>query len=112
MQPWLEAFLLTQCIEVPLYCALLRSVPIPKRIALGFSATAVTHPVVWFVIHSISKDFGLPHAGYMFVAECYAVGVEGLLLWAFGQRKPWAVALLVNMVSFGAGLTLQCAGLL
>jgi hypothetical protein len=107
MQPWLDAFLLTQLIEIPIYLWLLRPAQIWKRGLLGFAATAVTHPVVWFALHRLASDLGLSYLVYVAAAECYAVAVEGLLLWTFKQKNAWRVALIANMASFGIGLLLD-----
>jgi len=95
---------LTQLVEVPLYCWLLSSGTIRRRAGVGFLATAITHPIIWFVLHALAREWSLSHNLYLVMAESYAVGVEGLLLWALSYEKPWRLALLINMASFALGL--------
>lgn len=93
---WLAAFAFTQAIEVPVY----RRGGCSWRGA--FAASALTHPVVWFVIFP-----GLP-VGYVekvAVAEVFAVLVEAL--WLRGAlKRPRALAwsLAANGLSFGLGM--------
>lgn len=111
---WLWAFLFTQAVEVPIYVALMRRAPGPRatppqhieeQIALGFWASAITHPIVWFVIPQI------PSASYWTMvvrAEGFAVVVEGLYLYsirAFGLRRAMLFSLIANMASVGLGFT-------
>jgi hypothetical protein len=44
LQAWLTAFVFTELVEVPIYR---RSLECPLLVAFG--ASAVTHPIVWFV---------------------------------------------------------------
>jgi len=104
MHPWLEAFILTQLVEVPLYCWLLSSGALWRRALVGFIATTITHPIIWFVLHAMATSWNLSHEIYLLMAESYAVGVEGLFLWALSYAKPWRLALLINMASFALGL--------
>lgn len=93
---WLTAFAFTQAVELPVY----------RRGGCSwggaFAASALTHPVVWFVI------FPLLHAGYVekiVVAETFAVLAEALWL-RFALRVPHALgwSLAANALSFGLGL--------
>src|SRR5262249_35014609 len=54
---WIYAFLFTQAVEVPIYVFALRGGPetppqraLAKRVLIAFGASALTHPIVWFVI--------------------------------------------------------------
>jgi hypothetical protein len=112
---WLSAFLFTQAVEIPIYVALIRregrrgSPPVERGlagpVALAFGASAVTHPIVWFVIPQIAYD---SYWDMVARAELFAVGVEGLYLYAFqlaGLRRAFGWSLLANASSFGLGLS-------
>lgn len=94
---WLFAFAFTQIVEVPIYrrlfrCSLLRA----------FGASALTHPVVWFVI--------FPHWDATYVvksigAELFAWSVESAYFaWTVGLRRAVAGAFVANAASVGLGL--------
>ena len=71
---------------------------------VGFGASAITHPVVWFVIP------GLPASGFaerVARAEVFAVVVEGLYLFAwraYDLRRALLISLGINAVSASLGL--------
>jgi len=101
---WLAAFAFTQAVEVPVY----------RRAGCSwhgaFAASAITHPVVWFVIVPL-----LP-ASYLvrvLVAEAFAVLVEALWLhvvlkrpralwWSLGANALSVALGLVSRALFGA----------
>jgi hypothetical protein len=95
MVRWLSAFVFTQVVEVPIWTRAFGG-----RRWLAFAASALTHPVVWFVLPRL----GLPYWAYVGVAEAYAVAVEALWAWRFGVRRAWAWSLLANGASFGLGM--------
>jgi hypothetical protein len=97
---WLAAFAFTQAVEVPLYTWALRR----RRVAAlwAFGASALTHPVVWFVMPQLSWPGG--YWGYVAAAETFAVGVEALYLRSLGVRWPLLWALLANGASASLGL--------
>ena len=68
---WVRAFVFTRIIEVPIY---MQGVPGPrwKAALIGFGASALTHPVVWFGF----PRWGHPCWRMVFVAEVFAVVVE------------------------------------
>jgi hypothetical protein len=94
---WLRAFLFTQMVEVPIYSVGLRIGILP---ALG--ASAITHPILWFVLF---PRFHLPYVWLVVIAESFAVGVEaayfGLL---FRRRRALLWSLVANAASFSTGL--------
>lgn len=110
---WLDAFLLTQVVEVPIYLyALRRAVPKkPRRLAVAFGASAVTHPVVWLVIPELVYAGWSPlpatYATLVLVAEGFAVLVETAWLRAFDLRRALLWAFGANMASFGTGQLLR-----
>lgn len=97
LEAWLAAFVFTQLVEVPIYAVGLRT-SIPA--ALG--ASAITHPIVWFVLFPFLP---LPHGWLTVVAEAFAVLVEAAYFAVlFHRRRAWAWALLANAASLGTGL--------
>ena len=60
-------------------CALARHGPHRarwKRAVIGFGASAVTHPVVWFVFPRLARRWGQGYALMVVEAETFAVVVE------------------------------------
>ena len=95
---WLSAFLFTQCVEMPIYARFARS-----GWAAAFGASALTHPIVWFVIPSlVPGDYWVMVA----VAETFAVLAEAVYLrFGFQVRRAFAWSLLANIASAGLGFT-------
>ena len=122
MSAWLSAFALTQLVEVPIYLrALLQPSPgaeseseaedqtKPQRslaaaLALAFAASAITHPVVWFVMPKLVPGSWLR---MVLVAESFAILTEAAWLRAFGLRRALAWAGLANAASVLVGLGLR-----
>jgi hypothetical protein len=109
MLVWLLAFAFTQVVECPIYVAVLgRDGPkrsLPARLALAFTASAITHPVVWFVIPHLWRvtGQGTGYAGLVATSEAFAVLVEAELLRGFGLRRSLVWSLVANGASFGLG---------
>ncbi|GAB5541451.1 MAG: hypothetical protein RLO52_18715 [Sandaracinaceae bacterium] len=110
---WIRAFLLTQMIEIPIHAqAPGLALPWRRRLAVAFAASAMTHPMVWFVIPGLvfelrpTGDYATNWWIHVAISEVFAVVAEGLWLSAFGVRLPKALAwsLFANLVSFSAGL--------
>lgn len=105
--PWLSAFALTQAVEVPIYVRALRQGPQPSierlslALALGFAASAITHPIVWFVWPVLLPGDWLTMA---IVAELFAITTEAAWLRAFGLPRALAWAGLANAASVLIGL--------
>ena len=101
MGAWLAAFAFTQAVEVPIYTWALRH---RRRSAAlwAFAASALTHPVVWFVMPRWRWPGG--YWGYVGAAEAFAVGAEALFLWRLGVGRPLLWALVANGASAGLGL--------
>ncbi len=99
LEDWLGAFALTQLVEVPLYRGL-GKVPV----ALAFSLSAITHPVVWLVF--FSPRWVAPHEARLLCAEVFAVLVEAALLARpLGGRRALLLAALANAASVAVGTT-------
>ena len=120
MIAWLVAFVFTQCIEIPIYVRALRGRPV-----VAFGASAITHPIVWFVIPRMWVRSYLsliawsplfivraPIARYacmVLLAESFAIAVEALYLRAFDVRRAFAWSLLANGASVTLGLLSRAA---
>jgi hypothetical protein len=102
---WLWAFVFTQLVETGLYVqAIDPARPLRERIAIGLGASAITHPIVWFVIPEACSAFGIAWWPTVAIAETFAVLVETVWLAAFGVRRAFLWSLAANMASFGLGL--------
>jgi hypothetical protein len=101
--PWLKAFVFTQLIEVPIYRRAMN-----VSYAQAFLASAITHPVVWFVMPRLLGDTGTNYIIMVVVAELFAWSVEG----AYFQhvlRSPrgYLWSLVANGASLGLGLLVR-----
>jgi hypothetical protein len=121
---WAAVFLFTQAVEVPLYVIVLRRGIVPKpsiarAAVIGFGATAITHPVVTFLIPGLvaaifawmaGRGMSLVSSGaFRWIAlavgcESFAVGVEALYLKAFRLPRALLWSLAVNFASASLGL--------
>jgi len=111
LRAWLWAFLFTQAVEVPIWASALRDHrrvapdkgPWPAwiNVAAGFGASAITHPVVWFVIPRYAPG---GYVAMVVQAEAFAVVVEAIYMSALGLRSALAWSLLANGASAGLGL--------
>ncbi|MCA9569647.1 MAG: hypothetical protein KC656_17495 [Myxococcales bacterium] len=104
---WLQAFVLTQVLEMPVYLWGFRgtALDVPMRLAVAFGASALTHPFVWYVFYPTLLG-PLGYWGFFFVTEGTVVVVETLYLRAFGVPQPFRWALSANAFSAGVGLLL------
>lgn len=106
---WIVAFAFTQLVEVPVYLGAMRQqrieTPLGSRVFAAFGASALTHPIVWFVFPLL-----LSRQGYwtmVAAAEVFAVAAEAVYLRLFGLRWALALSLLANALSAGLGLALR-----
>ncbi|MFO0760935.1 MAG: hypothetical protein U0359_30945 [Byssovorax sp.] len=108
-QHWALAFTFTQAVEIPIYRRMLR-VSIPK----AFGASALTHPVVWFLMPSLadwlfakmaSRGMAIVHqevfrtAAFALLAEGFAVLAEALYFRALKAPRPLLASLAANGAS-------------
>ncbi len=101
---WLGAFAFTQVIEAPIYARALRHRP--RRWLWALGASALTHPVVFFVVPRVWPG------GYwsgVAVAEAFAVAAEAAYLSALGVPLSLAWSLAANAASAGLGLASRAA---
>lgn len=111
---WFGAFLFTQAVEIPVYVLALRAdrgkeFPLGKAVGLGFVATLITHPFVWFAFPSLRASMGWGYWTYVLIAELFAVGVEAAYFRALRLPKPLAWAVVANGASAGLGLASRYA---
>ena len=102
---WLSAFLITQIVEMPVYAYALRTRPWPKRLAIGFGASAITHPIVFFTAPWLIESMG--YGGYVAIAEGFAIAAEAfyLRLWKLPNALLWSLG--ANAASWGTGRLLR-----
>ena len=103
---WLSAFLVTQAVEVPIYAYGLAGTA-QQRLQRAFTASLLTHPVVWFVVFPVASWLGLSYRATFVVAETFAVVVETIYLARFGLRRPLLWAIGANASSVVVGFTLR-----
>lgn len=114
---WLYAFLFTQAVEIPIYIYGLRARPDE-----AFCASALTHPIVWFVIPTAFERFYLavlaPHPALwltsgprywlmVLLAETFAVLAEAAYFRALKKARPLRWALIANLSSVSLGLAFR-----
>lgn len=81
---WLVAFFFTQLFEVPIYWKA------TGNLRVAFFASAMTHPVVWFVF-PVLMEHGLSWGWMVIFAELFAVLAEAA--WLRFNAVPLALAL-------------------
>ena len=105
---WLAAFVLTQPCEIGIYANAPGGPerPLRERLAIAFGASAITHPVVWFVITPLYIPLEVDWWTMVAIAETFAVVTEGLWLLLFGHRAlaAFGTSLAANGLSFIIGL--------
>ncbi len=90
--------------------------PLAARVVIAFGASALTHPIVWFVMPWLATSLlvvlaraGLPLGVttrtlvYGALAEGFALLVEAAYLRAFGLRRAFAWSLAANVASVIVG---------
>jgi hypothetical protein len=109
IREWLVAFALTQAIEAPIYVRGARA-----RWAEALSASALTHPFVWFVIPWLVDLVLIPRGVapgerwfVMFaVAETFAILAEGSYMKWIGRPRPLLWSSIANATSVTVGLVI------
>lgn len=104
---WLLAFALTQVCEMGIYAnAPGPERPLRERIAIAFGASAITHPIVWFVITPLYLPLDLDWWTMVAIAEAFAFSAEAIWMMAFGHRAlvAFGASLAANGLSFTIGL--------
>jgi hypothetical protein len=94
---WARAFAFTQLVEMPIY---MRFAPSSKGRA--FSASAITHPFVWFVFPLLGSK--VSYLEIYLISELFAWFTETLVM-----RRPagtWLRALAVSLLANGSSVAL------
>jgi hypothetical protein len=90
---WLRAFAFTQIVEIPIYVRGLRC-----SVLAAFGASALTHPVVWFVF--FSPRFQARYEARLVAAELFAWLVEAAYFRiVFKKERAWLWSLVANFAS-------------
>ena len=97
---WLVAFFFTQLFEMPIYWKATRSLQV------AFLASALTHPVVWFVF-PVLMEFGVSYWPMVGLAELFAVLVVAWWLRFNGVRYAFLWSLAANALSATCGFVLR-----
>ncbi|AKV02117.1 hypothetical protein AKJ09_08780 [Labilithrix luteola] len=97
---WLGAFAFTQAVEVPIYARALRC-----GWARAAGASALTHPIVWFVFPAVAELLSLEWLTMVIIAELFAWWAEAAYFRKVA-RVPWPRALAVSLAANGASVLL------
>lgn len=97
---WLVAFFFTQLFELPIYWKATGS------LRVSFLASAITHPVVWFVF-PVLVELGLAYWPMVALAELFAVLVEAWWLHFNRVRYAFFWSLGANAFSATCGFVLR-----
>lgn len=94
---WLAAFLFTQMVEVPIYCAGLR-----VGVLAAFGASSLTHPLLWFVFFPVLH---LPYQWKLVLGEVLVFLIEAAYFaLVFRRRRAFAWSAVANGASLGFGM--------
>lgn len=94
---WLFAFVFTQAVEVPVYAVGLR---VPVLVAFG--ASAITHPLLWFVFFPYVP---LPYLAKLALGELLVLVVEAAYFaLLFRRQRALLWSAIANGASLGTGM--------
>ncbi len=111
---WFRAFLFTEAVEVPTYMLLsllalrvrVSSTEPRIRFAAAFTASAITHPAVWFIFPTLGMHRGWSFNGMVVMAELFAWLAEACFLRAVVKVRAldaMLIALAANAASVALG---------
>lgn len=113
LKGWLVAFFFTQLFELPIYWRATRALRVPGQeggvahsLRVGFLASAMTHPVVWFVF-PVLMGFGVRYWVMVVAAEVFAVVAEAVWLHESGVPRAFWWSLGANAFSASCGFALR-----
>lgn len=104
---WLPAFVLTFAIEVPLALVVLGARP--RVAAAAVAATAITHPLLWFVL---VPELPGRFAARAIAGEAIVVAIEAVVYMAALRLRPahaLAASAFLNGASYLVGLVIAGA---
>lgn len=97
---WLGAFAFTQAVEVPIYTRLVRGGWVRAA-----GASALTHPIVWFVFPVLAELMSLDWLTMVIVAELFAWWAEAAYF-RRTARISWRRALIATFVANASSVVL------
>ena len=98
LRAWLVAFAFTELVEIPIYKA-----GLSVSLLAAFGASAITHPIVWFVFFNPRWAAG-HYTATLVAAELFAWLVEAAYFrFVFGRRRALLWSLVANASSLGLG---------
>jgi hypothetical protein len=97
---WARAFAFTEIVEAPIYRRMLG-----VSLRRGLTASAITHPFVWFVFPPIASALGIGYVPYAISAELFAWLVEAVYF-ACVSRTPMRRALIASFVANASSVVL------
>lgn len=97
LQAWLAAFVFTQIVEMPIYSLGLR-----VGLLAAFGASAITHPLLWFVFF---PNVSLPYFWKLATSEVLVFLIEaGYFAFLFRRKRALLWSALANGASLGLGM--------
>jgi hypothetical protein len=118
---WLQAFVFTLNVEIPLFVAVARlgsghekdrRAPLWRLALAGAAGTCLTHPLLWFVWPRVVHDY----AAYIASGEILIAVIESATFFALARpiSLPRAIAasFVANGASYGLGILLRFWGIL
>jgi hypothetical protein len=94
LELWLNAFLLTLVLEMPIYFYFIKG-KTWERLFLSFAPTALAHPPLWFILPWGQYDFI-----FLFITgELLVVLFEGSFFKLMNVKNAFKLALGVNFIS-------------
>jgi hypothetical protein len=99
---WFVAFFFTQVFELPIYWWA------TKSLRIGFFASAITHPIVWFVF-PLLMNVGVEYWPMVVLAELFAIVAEATWLkWnGIPTGKAALTSLAANSFSVACGFAMR-----
>ena len=94
LELWLNAFLLTLLIEIPIYFSCIRG-KVWERLLLSYAPTGLTHPPLWFLFPWGQYDYLFLYVS----SELLVLLVEGSYLKLMKVDKPFKLAFTANIFS-------------
>ena len=99
LESWPVAFCLTQLVEVPIYLFAARRLPAWKRWVFAFGASAITHPLLWFLLPWKDGDWQT----FFLLGESAVMMIEATWAALFRIANPMTWSVLANGSSILAG---------
>jgi hypothetical protein len=100
---WALAFTVTQMVEIPIWMRAFRA---PLRFVKAFGATAITHPILWFVI---TPRWRGDYWSMVIFGEAVVVLIEAAYARFLGAKRALLWSLVANGASAGLGIGVYAA---